>query len=100
MKNRTIAGREVYADERVMMMTLEQEAAYLRLLWHCCQDGSIPADMARLARICKNMSARRFAKHIWPALCGCFMEGTEGRLLSTLRQMRARADQQMEGGVR
>lgn len=68
-------GREFYADENVQVMTLDQEAAYLRLLWNCWQEGSIPADTAKLAAVCKNMPARKFAKDIWPALCGLFTPG-------------------------
>lgn len=32
-------GRGFYSDENVMLMTLEQEAAYERLRWHCWQAG-------------------------------------------------------------
>jgi uncharacterized protein YdaU (DUF1376 family) len=74
-------GREFYADENVLVMTLEQEAAYLRLLWNCWQEGSIPEDAAKLAAICKNTSAKRFGKDIWPALHGCFSSTPDGRLV-------------------
>jgi len=73
-------GREFYADERVLVMTLEQEAAYFRLLWNCWQEGSIPADETKLAAICKNISSRKFAS-MWPALRGCFKENADGRLV-------------------
>ena len=83
-------GREFYADENVLVMTLEQEAAYLRLLWNCWQEGSIPQDEAKLAAICKNMSARKFSKNIWPALRGRFEKTSDGRFVhdkvETLRE--------------
>ena len=65
-------GREFYGDENVLVMTLEQEAAYLRLLWNCWQEGSIPAEIAKLAAICKGTPAKRFEQTIWPALSGLF----------------------------
>lgn len=65
-------GREFYADENVQVLTLEQEAAYLRLLWNCWQEGSIPADTAKLAAMCKNTPVRRFERYVWPALRNLF----------------------------
>ena len=74
-------GREFYSDENVIVMTLEQEAAYLRLLWNCWQEGSIPRDTAKLAAISKNVAPRRFERMIWPALVNCFTETPDGRLM-------------------
>src|SRR5579871_754060 len=73
-------GRDHYADENVMVMSLEQEAAYQRLLWLCWQEGSIPDDMAKLAAIAKNMAPRKFERTIWPALAPCFVRTADGRL--------------------
>lgn len=42
------------ADEHVQVMTLEQEGIYVRLLSYCWREGSIPADIAMLSRLCKN----------------------------------------------
>jgi hypothetical protein len=74
-------GREFYADENVLVMNLEQEGAYLRLLWLCWQEGSIPPDTVKLAAMCKNVSARKFERTIWPALVGCFTPTPDGRLI-------------------
>ena len=73
-------GREFYADENVLVMTLEQEGAYFRLLWNCWQEGSIPTDMAKLAALCKNTPVRKFERDIWPALSGLFSPA-DGRLV-------------------
>ena len=73
-------GREFYGDENVLVMTLEQEAAYLRLLWNCWQEGSIPVEIAKLAAICKATPVKRFEQNIWPALSGLFSSAA-GRLV-------------------
>ena len=44
------------ADAQVMMMTLEQEGAYIRLLAICWREGSIPADLKTLSMLCKGAS--------------------------------------------
>jgi uncharacterized protein YdaU (DUF1376 family) len=74
-------GREFYSDENVLVMTLEQEAAYLRLLWNCWQEGSIPADTTKLASICKNIPPRTFERRVWPAVRDLFSAGIDGRLI-------------------
>lgn len=38
-------------SQRVQMLTLEEEGAYLRLLCSCWQHGSIPSDLAQLAKL-------------------------------------------------
>ena len=73
-------GREFYADENVLVMTLKQEGAYFRLLWNCWQEGSIPTDTAKLAALCKNTPVKNFERDIWPALSGLFSQ-VDGRLV-------------------
>jgi len=65
-------GREFYQDENVIVMTLEQEAAYIRFLWNCWQEGSIPSELTKLAALCKHSSLKYFTNAIWPALQSCF----------------------------
>ena len=74
-------GREFYADENVLVMTLEQEGAYLRLLWNCWQEGSIPTDTAKLAALCKNSPQKKFERDIWPMLRDLFVARDDGRLV-------------------
>jgi len=45
---------EYLADEHVQLMTLEEEGIYIRLLAYCWREGTIPADIALLSRLCKN----------------------------------------------
>lgn len=49
------------SSQRVQMMTLEEEGAYIRLLCYCWNHGSIPADTAQIARLvgksCSNETA-------------------------------------------
>jgi uncharacterized protein YdaU (DUF1376 family) len=73
-------GREFYSDENVMVMTLEQEAAYLRLLWNCWQEGSVPSDIPKLAALAKNTVVGKFERSVWPALREMFMAREDGRL--------------------
>lgn len=75
-------GREFYQDEKVLLMTLEQEGAFKRLLWNCWQERSIPSDLAKLAAICKNTPPKYFEKRIWPALKACFTPTEDGRLIN------------------
>jgi len=43
-------------DERIQSMTLEEEGAYIRALCYCWREGSIPADLTLLSRLCKGAS--------------------------------------------
>lgn len=54
-------------DERAMMLTLEEEGAFHRLLRHAWINGSVPDDIAALARICRCKSVAHMQK-LWPAL--------------------------------
>jgi hypothetical protein len=68
--------RAFWGDENVKMMNGEQVAAYLRLLSHQWEEGSVPAEPRKLAVIV-NDGARahtpeQFEREVWPALSGCF----------------------------
>jgi uncharacterized protein YdaU (DUF1376 family) len=41
------------ADEKVQVMTIEDEGCYIRLMAYCWREGSIPADPEMQARLCK-----------------------------------------------
>lgn len=62
--------KDYLSDEDVMMMTLEEEGAYIRAMSHCWLEGSIPADPARLSALLKGASTtvvgvvqRKFKQH-------------------------------------
>jgi uncharacterized protein YdaU (DUF1376 family) len=87
-------GRDFYADENVMLMTLEQEGAYMRLLWHCWQEGSLPNEQKRLAAIADRCEVQRFTETIWPAVAPCFTKRPDGRLIQKrVEQERAIKDE-------
>jgi uncharacterized protein YdaU (DUF1376 family) len=64
--------RDFMADEPVMLMTLEQEGAYRRLLDHQWLHGSIPVDLKQLAVICKGVTASKM-KALWAGIAECFV---------------------------
>jgi hypothetical protein len=72
--------RAFWGDENVKMMNGEQVAAYLRLLSHQWEEGTVPAEPRKLAVIV-NDGARahtpdQFVREVWPALNGCFEQDT------------------------
>lgn len=58
------------SDPNVIGMSLAETGAYIRLICACWQQGSIPSDMSRLARICR-VRPNVFGR-LWPALEPCF----------------------------
>ena len=46
--------KDYLSDLNVVVMTLEEEGAYRRLMDYCWLHGSIPDDMAALGAMCKN----------------------------------------------
>lgn len=70
MKDRSGMPYDVVAfstDEHAMMLSLEEEGAFHRLLRHAWINGSIPDDIPQLARICRCVSLNQMRK-LWPAL--------------------------------
>lgn len=74
-------ARDFAADEPVLLMTLEAEGAYRRLLDHQWLHGSIPDDLKQLGVICKNTPPARMKK-LWSAIRPCFAESEPGRLVN------------------
>lgn len=95
--------RDFYADEPVMLMTLEQEGAYRRLLDHQWLHGSIPADLGQLAVICKAITAARM-RAVWSGVSCCFETASEsGRLINkrlerVRQEAEAHRDRQSQNG--
>jgi len=66
------------ASQRVQMMTLEEEGAYIRLLSSCWQHGTIPADPEQIARLIGKGASTTLATN----LATMFQpSGIEGRLI-------------------
>jgi uncharacterized protein YdaU (DUF1376 family) len=59
-------------------LTMEQSGSYLQLIMTYWRSGPLPADVARLAAICR-MSRTHFARHVWPVVSAFFTEA-EGRI--------------------
>ncbi len=62
--------KDFMMDGNVMAMTLAERGAYITLICWCWLEGSVPTEMAALARLCK-VSTPIFAR-LWPALEPCF----------------------------
>lgn len=72
--------KEYETDERVKMMDVAHEGCYLRLMCAQWMEGSIPADIPAIARLCRVTPGRM--KKLWPALASCFQPHTPGRLIN------------------
>jgi uncharacterized protein YdaU (DUF1376 family) len=59
-------AKEFLQDEAVIAMDLEAVGAYIILLCHQWNEGSVPADVNLLARICRTTTERM--KAIWPQI--------------------------------
>jgi uncharacterized protein YdaU (DUF1376 family) len=62
--------KDFLTDSNVVVMSMAERGAYITLICSCWIDGSIPVDVARLARLCGTSTAA-FRK-LWPALAPCF----------------------------
>lgn len=69
---------EYLADERVMLMSLVAEGAYVRLLSLCWREGSIPANPALLIAMCKQADIK-VIKEVLP--CFTKVGAPPGRLV-------------------
>jgi uncharacterized protein YdaU (DUF1376 family) len=77
-------------------MSLAERGAYITLLCLCWQDGSLPADLGRLARMVGEPDAG--FRRLWPALEPCFRK-QDGRLLNPRLELeRAKQAARREAG--
>jgi len=68
--------KDFLSDENVVLMTLEEEGAYRRLMDYCWLQGSIPDDTKSLSMLCKGISVERMAV-LWSAIKHCFLKREE-----------------------
>lgn len=73
-------ARDWLTDEKVMLMGLSQQGAYIRLLCYQWLEGSIPRDPSKLAALC-GCSQEEFLEHIWPSIDEVF-EVVDKRLVN------------------
>ena len=63
-------ARDFLAAEDVTLMSLDERGAYITLMCYAWNDGSLPSDDAKLARLC-GVTEEEF-QSLWPALKPCF----------------------------
>ena len=63
--------KDYLADANTVLMTLQEEGAYRRLLDYCWLEGSIPGDMRAMGRLCKGLTADEMSE-VWKAIEPCF----------------------------
>lgn len=83
---------DLEADEDCSLMSLAEYGAYMRLLQRQWIEGSVPVDMARLARLLRVTIDEM--ESIWPVLAPKFAEDGRGRLKNH------RLDQERESALR
>ena len=71
--------RDFMSDANVLLMSWDERGVYMWLLYSCWLEGSIPADISELARICSPMTTRKMAR-MWARIGPCFAESEPGRL--------------------
>lgn len=62
--------RDFLSDSNVLAMTMAERGCYITLLCLCWTDGSLPADLSRMARLIGLTSGQ--LQKMWPALGVCF----------------------------
>lgn len=62
--------KEFLTDGNVAGMSLQERGAYITLLCLCWQEGSLPANLDRLANMVG--TPKRSFLHFWPAVERCF----------------------------
>jgi uncharacterized protein YdaU (DUF1376 family) len=60
------------SDARVAIMSMEQRGIYITLLCHCWKEGSIPDDIAKLARLC-HVADKGGDTTLWSEVLDCFV---------------------------
>lgn len=79
------------SDANVIVMTLQERGAYITLVCICWQQGGLPSDVDRLARLCGAPAAT--FRRLWPAIAPCFRTVAGGQRLLHPRLERERQKQ-------
>jgi uncharacterized protein YdaU (DUF1376 family) len=67
--------KDFLSDSRQAAMSLQEVGAYIRLLCVCWNDGSLPSEIDRLARIVGATSGHM--TKLWPAISACFTASSD-----------------------
>jgi uncharacterized protein YdaU (DUF1376 family) len=79
------------SDANVIVMSLQERGAYITLICVCWQQGSLPSDVAQLARFCG--SPVGVFRRLWPAIEKCFKVAANGVRLTHPRLDKERKKQ-------
>ena len=79
------------SDANVISQSMQERGVYITLLCVCWQQGSLPSDVAPLARFC-GLPLQTFRK-LWPAVQLCFQVSANGERLVHARLDRERKKQ-------
>ena len=71
--------KDFLSDENVRVMSLQERGVYITLLCLCWIQGSLPAGVERLAKLC-GVPVNAMRK-LWPAILPCFRDGDPDRLI-------------------
>ena len=71
--------RDILADEHFIFMSLAERGAYMTLLMFCWQEGSIPDDPVRAAKLCDCDEGAM--KAVWPTIRRRFRKPRAGKRL-------------------
>lgn len=83
--------KDFITDEHVELMSLAERGAYITLICKCWIEGSLPADVARLARLCG--SPLPAFRRLWLAIEPCFRPLADGQRFVHPRLERERRKQ-------
>jgi uncharacterized protein YdaU (DUF1376 family) len=95
--------KDFLTDGHVAAMALAEVGAYIKLLCLCWQDGSLPCETSRLARMVGEPEAS--FRRLWPALEPCFRKVDGGRLINPRLELErqkqaARREAGREAGIK
>lgn len=68
------------SHEQVNLMTNQEVGCYIKLLCHQWKAGSIPSEIDKIARLCKENGTAM--AQLWPSIKPCFKENGDGRLFN------------------
>jgi uncharacterized protein YdaU (DUF1376 family) len=85
-------GKDFYGDVNVVLMTIAEQGMYLKMIWYCWSEGSVPDDPERLSRLFQ-VDRATFEKESFSKLRACF-EAADGRLVHRkIERIRAELDE-------
>lgn len=67
------------SDENVVLMSNIEVGCYIKLLCFCWKQGSIPADISKIAKLCNEPDD--IMAELWPSIKPCFRNGQPDRLI-------------------